>query len=99
MTRLGAFGWISPPNTDIVPNNGLRDIRAALDWVQKYIHLFGGDPDSVTAMGESAGAGAIMHLITAYGGTKEPPPFQQVCVMLQVLFNTENKTYLFASII
>lgn len=55
MPSLGAFGWLSPPNNDdIVPNIGLRDIRAALDWVQTYIHLFGGDPDSVTAMGESA---------------------------------------------
>jgi carboxylesterase type B len=49
----------------------------ALKWVKKYIHLFGGDPDRVTVLGESAGGGSILHHITAYGGKKESPPFQQ----------------------
>ena len=44
--------------------------------MQKYIHLFGGDPDRVTILGESAGGGSIMHQITAYGGQK-PVPFAQ----------------------
>lgn len=54
------------------PNAGLYDQRMAFEWVQKYIHLFGGDSAQVTAMGESAGAGAILHQITAYNGTKAP---------------------------
>jgi carboxylesterase type B len=37
--------------------------------VQKYIHLFGGDPNDITLMGESAGANSIMLHITSYGGT------------------------------
>ena len=36
------------------------------------IHLLGGDPTQVTAMGESAGAGSIMHHLVAEGGTLEP---------------------------
>lgn len=38
-------------------NNGLRDQRVALEWVRRHIEDFGGDPDNVTAAGESAGAG------------------------------------------
>lgn len=45
--------------------------------MQKYIHLFGGDPKRVTVFGESAGAGSIMHQITAYGGAQGASPFQK----------------------
>ncbi|KAK9428007.1 alpha/beta-hydrolase [Lipomyces doorenjongii] len=77
--RLGLFGWLSGPTfqKDGTSNAGLLDQRLAFEWVKEYIHLFGGDSSRVTVMGESAGAGSIMHHITAYGGKGGPVPFQQ----------------------
>ncbi|EXJ53760.1 uncharacterized protein A1O5_13009 [Cladophialophora psammophila CBS 110553] len=77
--RLGAMGWLAGPTLQAaggVSNAGLYDQRLALEWVQKYIHLFGGDAKRVTVMGESAGGGSVVHQITAYGDQKGVP-FQQ----------------------
>jgi carboxylesterase type B len=64
--RLGAFGFLSGPTvqSDGVANAGLLDQRLALEWVQEHISEFGGDPNQVTVMGESAGGGSILHQIT-----------------------------------
>ncbi|OTA90876.1 hypothetical protein M434DRAFT_22705 [Hypoxylon sp. CO27-5] len=77
--RLGAFGWLGGDEVgaDGTVNSALYDQRLAFQWVQKYIHLFGGNKDRVTVMGASAGAGSIMHHITSFGGAKEAPAFNQ----------------------
>ena len=53
-------------------NAGLYDQRAVLQWIQDYIGLVGGDKTQVSAWGESAGAGSIMHQLVAFGGTQDP---------------------------
>jgi len=60
--RLGVLGFLAGVK-GIVPNLGLHDQVAALRWVKKHIASFGGDPDNVTAFGESAGAAAVASLM------------------------------------
>lgn len=61
--RMGIDGFLPIPG---VPTNlGLRDMIAALAWVQDEIAAFGGDPMNVTVFGESAGAMAIADLIAS----------------------------------
>ena len=55
--RLAALGWIAVPGE--TANVGLLDQEAALDWVAEHVEAFGGDPDRVTVMGQSAGGMSI----------------------------------------
>src|SRR3984885_6658079 len=63
--RLGVFGFLAHPElTKESPhhasgNYALLDQNAALQWVQKNIAAFGGDPRKVTIAGESAGSIAV----------------------------------------
>ena len=65
--RLGVFGYYS--SSELLAedasagNYGLMDQIKALEWVRQNIAQFGGDPDNVTVMGQSAGAGAVQSLI------------------------------------
>ena len=70
--RLGPFGWFTHPaiqglqtGIDKSSNFGTLDIIEALKWVQSNISLFGGDPDSVTIFGESAGGHNVLSLLAS----------------------------------
>ncbi|KAJ9640596.1 hypothetical protein H2204_003224 [Knufia peltigerae] len=52
--RLNIFGFLA--GHDLKGNFGFWDQRCALEWVQDYIHYFGGDRNKVTLGGHSAGA-------------------------------------------
>lgn len=68
--RLGAVGFMSGSEIekDGNLNAGLLDQKFALQWVQDNIHLFGGNKERVTLMGESAGGGSVLFHMTANHG-------------------------------
>ncbi|CAN8106047.1 unnamed protein product [Discula destructiva] len=74
--RLNVFGFAlnDALNATDSLNVGLKDQRLALEWVQRNIEYFGGDPGQVTIFGQSSGALAVTLQVLAYGGT-QPSPF------------------------
>jgi carboxylesterase type B len=74
--RVGFLGF--PGGDDALAaatNLGLKDQRQALRWIQENIEAFGGDPDKVTAWGQSAGAQSIAYQLMAYGGRSKEKLF------------------------
>ena len=66
--RLGPFGFFSHPalaadSDEAQANFALLDLRAAFEWVNAHIAVFGGDPQNITAFGESAGALNLVDLM------------------------------------
>jgi len=68
--RMGAFGFFSHPALDNgenepIANFGWLDTHAAMQWVADNITIFGGDPENITGIGESSGAGDLSDWLAA----------------------------------
>ncbi|XP_077986920.1 cholinesterase-like [Glandiceps talaboti] len=63
--RLGPLGFAAFDTQDEPGNMGLIDQITALEWVKENIEKFGGNPNSVTLIGHSAGAASVgFHLVS-----------------------------------
>lgn len=65
--RLGPYGFCSHPElaneNGMTGNYGIYDQATAIQWVADNISAFGGDPEKITLMGQSAGAMSVdIHL-------------------------------------
>ncbi|CZR63049.1 uncharacterized protein PAC_12946 [Phialocephala subalpina] len=75
--RLGFFGFLASDELGISGNMGLKDTACGFKWVKRHIAGFGGDPERVTAVGESAGSIIISTLLVA----NEKDLFEQAIMM------------------
>lgn len=75
--RLGALGWLYVPGE--VANLGILDQEAAIEWVIENIEAFGGDPEQITLMGQSAGGASIAALLA------RKPKFQRALIQSAAL--------------
>lgn len=68
--RLNAFGFLGGKEVQEagLGNLGLYDQRLALEWVQKYVSAFGGNPEKVIVWGQSAGSISALLQMVAYDG-------------------------------
>ena len=58
--RLNVFGYNADEGAQ---NLAFYDMICAIEWVKKYISVFGGDPERITLMGQSAGAISLQNLV------------------------------------
>ncbi|KAK5947410.1 hypothetical protein PMZ80_001560 [Knufia obscura] len=61
--RLSTLGFLAIPGTSVTGNYGIGDQVTALEWTIQNIAYFGGDPNRITIIGESAGAGSVRTLL------------------------------------
>lgn len=63
--RVGPLGFLATGTEEATGNMGLKDQSFALRWIQRNIARFGGDPQSVTIAGLSAGAHSVTgHMVS-----------------------------------
>jgi carboxylesterase type B len=80
--RTNVFGFPFGSDTAEIPmhehNLGLLDQELALEWARLNVHAFGGDPNRISLMGQSAGASSISWFLQRHPIN---PPFQSAVLL------------------
>ncbi|CAG9823989.1 unnamed protein product [Phaedon cochleariae] len=77
--RLGIFGFIGTEDLTCPGNAGLKDQVLALNWVQRNIAFFGGNPENVTIFGDSAGAASVAYHLQSNVSRESRPIDEMGC--------------------
>lgn len=73
--RHGGFRFLAGPEVAECGalNAGLLDQRLAIEWVQRHISIFGGEPQKIIIQGGSACGGSVLYQMIWQGGEAAPP--------------------------
>ncbi len=99
--RLGPLGFACLPELQEEAgecgNYGLYDQLCAIEWVRRNISAFGGDPEKITIMGQSAGAMSVQqHCMSPLSdGMFRAAVMSSGCGMTNMLMSTPEKVYPF----
>ena len=93
--RVNVFGFLYDQKQEkelgFSGNQGLLDQIAALEWISENIAAFGGNPDNITIMGQSAGAMSSCTHIFSAGHTDDPSGYPSE--WKHCLFSVSNGIY------
>lgn len=90
--RLNILGFLDlsavSPKYKYSGNVGMMDVVAALKWIHKNIHLFGGDASNITVFGESGGGGKVGTLLCM---PEAKDLFHKAIILSGTILNVNNK--------
>jgi hypothetical protein len=94
--RLSTLGFLTLDDGVHNGNYWISDCIVGLQWVQKYIEHFGGDPSRVTIFGESAGAETVQALLATskasglFHGALMQSNYYEPYIPISTSFNTSS---------